>query len=325
MQYIIVFLIVVIILILNKNEYFNNDTSVKFLTIDQGCYELKKFNNLFNYTKLDMKLRNINNIIYNDQIYKFYCSNILEFNNIDKKLLLWIFDTLKKHTPEHLTFLYNNIKICKYKNDVENGYPHTNGDIIFLTESFIDRLLYYFNANDEKKAIKNIGFVIIHECVHIWQRQEPHKFEILYVEYWNFLKAQKIFNSEELKKKSRFNPDGIDLKWILHVKDKYIWLLSVYDKHAKDISHVKYIGVYVNKIGKNTFEIEKNYKYDTILDIPEFNYLFNNITGNHYHPNELSAELISIYYLKQMKISHRKFLNRAYKKLEQWFYKIKEN
>ena len=74
MQYIIIFLIIVIILVLNKNEYFYNNNDVNFLTTIKDAYVKKKFNDLFNYSKLDMKLRNINNIIYNDQIYKFYCS-----------------------------------------------------------------------------------------------------------------------------------------------------------------------------------------------------------------------------------------------------------
>ena len=46
---------------------------------------------------------------------------------------------------------------------------------------------------------------------------------------------------------------------------------------------------------------------------------FENIRGNHYHPNELCAEIMSIYYLRQMNISHQNFKSKSYDKFVEWF------
>ena len=75
--------------------------------------------------------------------------------------------------------------------------------------------------------------------------------------------------------------------------------------------------MFLDKIESNVFNL-KNENYKTLLEIPEFNVFFNNLTGNHYHPNEMSAELISIFYLKQMRLSHKKFTNKAFKNMLVW-------
>ena len=56
-----------------------------------------------------------------------------------------------------------------------------------------------------------------------------------------------------------------------------------------------------------------------ILESPEFYNFFENIHGNHYHPNELCAEIMTIYYLRQMHISHHNFKSKSYNKFVEWF------
>ena len=50
-----------------------------------------------------------------------------------------------------------------------------------------------------------------------------------------------------------------------------------------------------------------------------------NISVNHYHPNEISAELLSIHYLKQMNISHEDYSNMGYKNMVVWLNKTLKN
>lgn len=317
----ILFIVIILLIIFNKNKsLFTNRDSIHFLTVREGCEVLKNVNNLFNYTNLDYSLRNINNSIYKNDVHKFYCDNLLEFTEKDKMLLKWLVDHLKKKTPKKWKFIYEYIKFAKYENHIENGFPHTQSDTIFITGFFINNIIYYFNNNDVKNAIKDLGSIIVHECVHVWQRKEPEKFMKLYTYYWHFIKANKIKNGDSLKKLNRYNPDGIDLNWVFNYKNKYIWLLSLYNNDAKNISNVKYVGVFLDKLEDNVFSLKdnKDNKHENLLDIPEFTIFFNNITGNHYHPNELSAELISIFYLKQMRISHKKFTNKAYENMLIW-------
>jgi len=221
------------------------------------------------------------------------------------------------------TVLYNNICFAKYKSNIEQNFPHTHKNTIFLSKKFLNRCIFFYNKNLEEDMIENFGVIIIHECVHLWQRKNKELFEKLYVYYWNFVRVNKIENNH-LMKYYRFNPDGTDVNWVLNNKknDKHILLMSLYSEDAKNLGHVDNVGVYLDKY-ELTFIMpdEENLKKENLNECNIFNELFENITSNNYHPNELSAELISIYYLQKMEISHYNFDNKALQKLENWFNK----
>ena len=322
----IVFFIIIIIfslLILKKYKFtepFNSEL-IEFLDKSSGCNKLKNIN--YSYNELDIKLRNIPPK-YHSQIYKFYCENLLEFNNLEKKLINWVVDGMRERLPKHLQFIINNLKFAKFQNHVENGYPHTNYDIIFFTESYIGNLLYFYNNNEIEQAIKDIGAVIIHEAVHVWQRKDPKGFLDLYTNYWNFEKVSNIYNGDYLDKLKRYNPDGVDTNWIFKFKKKNIFILSIYTDDAKNIGDVDFIGIYLEKNGDKCI-IPDSAKHNPLSSIKEFNGFFQHLNGNHYHPNEISAEILSIYYLKIMKLSHKKFENIGYNNMLVWFNKYLKN
>ena len=324
-NYFIFFFIVVLIIILNNREYFSlNKKDIEFISPENACVKLKKV--IYTYNPLDIKLRHIDTK-YKNNIYKFYCDNLLEINAFDKKLLHWLIDGTKKRIRDmnlkiDLVFLLENIKIAKFENHIDNGYPHTNGDIVFLTSKFINSILPFYNSNDINGGIKNIGSILIHEAVHIWQRMNPEIFNKLYTKYWFFIKPEKIHNKQYLDKITRYNPDGSDTNWVFHFNNKYFLFLSIYDEGATDISGVRYVGIELNKIYKGNFEIIDDTEYKSLIELNEFNSFFMNLYGNHYHPNELSAELLSIYYLKIMKLSHKKFGNTAYSNMVVWLKEI---
>ena len=321
---IILIIIVLIILVLKNREFFSVD-KVVFIHPTDVCRVLGKLKNDYKYNIQDITLRDINKK-YENNIYKFYCDNLLEFTEIEKKLLIWCFDTIKKKIKTQnlkidLLFIFENIRIAKFENFVDNGYPHTNDNIIFLTSNFINRLLTYFNSGDEENMIINIGSVIIHECIHIWQRRNPSAFLNLYTKYWHFSNPQKIYNIEFIEKIRRFNPDGKKMNWVFNYNKKHILLASIYKNNADDIGDVDYVGLFLDKQnGKYSINEDRQTirNLKNIVDIDEFSDFFTHIYGNHYHPNELSAELLSIYYLKTLKLSHKKFTNIAYKNMLIW-------
>ena len=323
-NYFIFFFIVVLVIILNNREYFSSTKEIEFISPKNACVKLKTVR--YTYNPLDIKLRQIDPK-YKGSLYKFYCDNLLEFSNLDKKLLRWLIDGTKKRIRDmnlniNLLFILENTKIAKFEDNVDNGYPHTNGDIVFLTSKFINSILPFYNGNDINGGIKNIGSILIHEGVHIWQRRNPEIFNRLYTKYWFFIKADKIHNKQYLDKITRYNPDGTDTDWVFHFNNKYFLFLSIYEEGARDISGVRYVGIELNKIDKTNFEIIDDTEYKSLIELNEFNSFFSNIYGNHYHPNELSAELMSIYYLKIMKLSHKKFNNTAYSNMVVWLKEV---
>ena len=106
---------------------------------------------------------NFNNTILSDETINLKNSD----NNV-----------LSKTDP--MIVVKKNITLDVFKNNIENGYPHTNYDIVFITEKFIYNLLSYYNNNNIEGAIKDIGAIIIHEFIHVWQRKAPEKFNDLY-------------------------------------------------------------------------------------------------------------------------------------------------
>ena len=317
-----IFLIIIVLIIKNKESFSNFLTpKITYLKVKDACKVLKNVKELNTYNKLDFTVRQIDRKLYNHNVSKHYCERLLDFTNTEKLMLDWMYDNTYKNTPNNLRFIYKDINFAKYENSVENGFPHTHSDTVFLTKSFIENLIPYFNTNDIEQMIKNIGVIIIHELVHIWQRRDKKLFYKLFVYYWNFIKVDKIHNNI-LQHKIRFNPDGVDTNWVYKFDNNYIVPLSIYSDNAKNIGNVRCVGAYLIKNGISfTMPHKDDLKIENLTQIDGYNKFFKNVHGNHYHPNELSAELISIYYMKQMGISHSKFTNKALDKLDIWFRK----
>ena len=317
-------LIIILILVLRNREKFKNllsyKNNYKYLNVDEASEVLKSVDELNNYNELDYKLRKIDKDRY-DNTHDFYIDKLENFSKHNKVVLDWVMKILDKNTPENLKFLYKDITFAKYSSGVENNFPHTHKNTIFFSNKFINSCIFYFNKNLEEDMIENFGVVIIHECVHLWQRKQPELFDKLYVYYWNFVKVDKIENNHLLEK-NRFNPDGVQQIWVLNNKknNKHIALMSIYRDDSKNIGHVDNVAVYLDK-HNITFIMpsKENIVLENITECNVFNELFENISSNNYHPNEISAELISIYYLQKMDVSHYNFDNKGLRKLNSWF------
>ena len=316
-----VLIIIFLVFLKNKERFSSINHKSKYLSKPDACNVLNGVKELNNYNDMDFKLRKIDKSKYINNVAEHYCNCLLDFENNKIKMLDWLLLNLTKLTPENLRFLYKDIYFAKYKDKTENGYPHTHKNVIFLSKPFIHNIIQYFNKNNINDMITGIGVVIIHECVHIWQRKNYNLFYKLYIYYWNFIKVDKIHNNK-FKKMVRFNPDGTDINWVFKMDNKYIMLLSLYRNNSTTIGNVKNVGVFLDK---NDISFSVPHADDVVMknlnDIDKFNNFFTDITGNNYHPNELSAELISIYYMKEMGISHQDFNNKALDKLNIWFRK----
>jgi len=314
---ILVFLLVVLSLVyLNFKKISDNfeSNSLKLELIDskkasEVIRNVKSFNK---YNSLDKSLRKISR---NKNIYSHYIKNLVNWNNTDIKLFSWLREGLLSMTPKKYQFLYDDVLVAKYKDDIEMGFPHTHDNTIFLTSLFIREILPFFTNNDIEGCIKRVGSVIIHETIHIWQRRDPNFFLDLY-ESWNFTKYNKIYNFSKLRNKNRYNPDGVSLYWgwKLPNTDIEIVPMAVYSKGASNISHVNLIGIRLEKVGRIPI-IPPILDFTNLRDISEYQLLFGNLGGNDYHPNELSAEIISrIITKKALKIFNDDKLSVAEKK-----------
>ena len=311
----LIFLFIIVCLVylsLKYKEQFINNLKWKLIDKKTASKVISNIDTFNRYTYLDRKLRNISK---EENINQHYINKLLDWTEIETKLLKWLLDGIYSKTPNKYLFLYNNVWFAKYENSVEMGFPHTHDNIIFLTGKFVNNILSYFNKNELDKCISNIGLIIIHECVHIWQRKDPDFFINLY-KLWNFKYNKKIYNFNKIMKKSRYNPDGVYINWTYKFpnNDREIIPLAVYKNDANNIGHVNNIGVFCEKIG-NKPVIPPFPKTEFLINIKEYSNFFGNIAGNNYHPNELSAELIAFFYIELI-LNEKRHSSKAYQYLK---------
>lgn len=308
MDKIIILILILFLCILcytNLNKYFEsfmNNETFKLIDSKKASKVLQLVETFNLYNELDKRLRGIKD---DENITVYYIKKLDEWSNYEIKIVEWLCKGIENKIPNEYRFLIKNINIAKYKTGVEMDFPHTNASTIFISQLFINMIVKFYNNNRLNACIHDIGSVIIHECVHIWQRRDPDFFNKLFKK-WNFTKYNKIINSKKFKNKNRYNPDGLNLNWCFtdkETKNEYL-LLSPYKEDASNISNVSYIGIEVEKLGTIPI-IPPIPNIEYLRNLTYFQSFFGSVGNNNYHPNELSAEIISIIVVNNMNLGKK--------------------
>lgn len=282
-------ILVVLILIMSiliyklpcSREHLITDTII-FLSKENTRDIYKRSNYIHSFNKYDIKARNLKT---SDPV-EWYNKRAINFNKSEMdKLIKTITDIKSKarKNPKRWRFLTNlTWKLAKVSDEVDFGFPHTHEDTIFLPENFLEMPL-------------NDLFIqtLVHEMVHVWQRKMPLEFENLYTNYWDFIKTNRVCGSSDYLEYSRTNPD---LSHMLYIFQGTILPLSIYNKETLD---TEYIGIEVEPNDKSDggYKIKENVTPVSLNKIQEYSDYFA-ISNNHYHPDELSAELIANLFIK---------------------------
>jgi hypothetical protein len=173
-----------------------------------------------NMNQLDLKARNIQS---KDEYKDLYINSIGTFTQQQKRDLKHLVRQANKCLRPY-TQIYNiPWKFASISVKIDNGFPHTQGDVIFLSNTF-------FNRKDTLKTL-------IHEKIHIYQRLYPLQTNEYILNVLNF-EIKKIPN--EIQTKVRSNPD---LNNILYGKGDYVYAqifkdnpTSLYDSFAAKIN-----------------------------------------------------------------------------------------
>lgn len=159
---------------------------------------------------------------------KVYQQAVIPFSAEDKKTLNWYI----KHYSQILNISYPLLantpwKFVKLKNHIEGALPHTRGDTIVLHEAMLNRLTQAKSIQAEQ-ALQGAGMVLVHELVHVAQRQNINAFHKLYKQ-WGFRKAKIDLTNAWMQQHQLINPDGVNVEWIYPVnnQDKRNWILPV--------------------------------------------------------------------------------------------------
>lgn len=195
------------------------------------------------YEKYNARLRNV------PMLFKFsFYSDLKEVNKAFRKY-------------KWFAKFAGNFKVRFFKDDIENGYPHTIGKTIVLP-------LSYFNRSKKERMQ-----LLLHEAIHVYQRLHCFEFNRFLFEELDL----KIFGFRyDVSNMIRTNPDTNDL---LYFDRKIAYML--YKKDARSLSDVNL------KVEKVNMELSKT-RYEEIIDD------FKDLTAiQTEHPYEALACIIS--------------------------------
>lgn len=196
---------------------------------------------------------------------EIYQGAIVEPSQTQQMICQDIVDSLLRRVPQSRlkAFLKSDWNLVLVKN-LENNFPHTHGNNIIYP---LNRL-----RNDE-----NTQITFIHEKAHNYQKTNPVVFHELYTKYWGFKRSNKI----QIPFDVRSNPDTPHLYWSFN----NCLLLVKYNDNPKDLNDVTHIA----------YDIYSGRSIELSKWKPFTDFFGNKGDINYYHPDEISATMISNY------------------------------
>lgn len=262
MNYYYVILIIIIVLALIINSSLKHKEQFQ---LNVPVYFPEDFNVSVNYLSQfndgDIQARNLKG-----NVEEIYANSLVVPSITQKNICQNIVDSLLEtvNQGKHRKFLKTPWNIVLFRN-IENNFPHTHGDVI----------LYPLNKLENTE---NSQITFAHEKAHVFQKRNPEIFDDLYMNYWGFKKIN--ISQDDIHFDIRANPDTPNLHWTFcdHV------LLVKYKPNPKNLNDVVYVAYDPNT--KETIELRK---WKPFVDY------FGQGNINYYHPDEISATMISNY------------------------------
>jgi len=183
-------------------------------------------------TPMDLEARGASSI---PEYRNKYINAIVDFDDKEKKELYKLVMVAK-----NMLALYAHIssipwRFAKLSQNIENGYPHTLADIIFVEEGFLKR-----NMND-----RSIVKTLIHEQIHVYQRLFSKQTMQLVNNVWGYQRA----GPRNKLKDARNNPDLDEYVYLSSTNPRSFFYIAYASNHPKGINeaNIKQTDVYSNK------------------------------------------------------------------------------
>jgi len=297
-----IILILTLLLVIKAHKHidsflFKGDAmEITFLNSNEGCKYYKNDNPYFSRMNTKDKLARKNK---KNDCFLIKSNWTDKEKNVCKSMINVGKNNLQMYYPLQQHIIFTPWIFVKVSDKMENGFPHTHGNAIFLSESFLNDLVKTDDNLQDK--YKRIGHVIIHEKVHVWQKENPSVFDTLYIK---FLSIKKVNLSKQAQKwfenKSRTNPDGLDLNWAYYDEfdNQYYILISLWNNdNPTSLGDVQNVGIeVVSDSAKQSWKLKEdsnaNIPIIPITRLPNWKEEIG-LSSNHYHPNEISAEAIA--------------------------------
>uniref|UniRef100_A0A6C0EJE7 Uncharacterized protein n=1 Tax=viral metagenome TaxID=1070528 RepID=A0A6C0EJE7_9ZZZZ len=292
--------------LMNNSHYINFGESNLVLMNIYGDYinHYRNKNEIYIKTGiLDYNLDGKN--LDNKKIVDYYIKNTLKFSKNDKKALYFYVDTIREKYSTYRLITHSNWNFIKISHTLEKSMPFTLDNYIFLSDKVLKDFYNMMVYNKNTMILQNCE-TLIHEKIHIIQRNNQSLFNTLYINHFNSIYCNHLIITNYWNTKIMTNPDGLEIKWIYKLNNKYYLPLLITNKD--NIEEV----VITLKWENNTFITTR--EFIEINSFPLFNYLPSNISYS--HPNEISAYIISNY------IVDKSSLNISTKKIVKYYLNV---
>lgn len=145
---------------------------------------------------------------------------VLGFTKEETVAISWMVGEINKELLESDFDLMANqpFRFIKISDWLCGGFGHTRGTFIILGESYLKRLMTKWNQADTKEKKQELLFrfssLVVHEQMHVLQRTFPTRFEYLYTNLWDFVKAE-VDPEESIIVNQVSNPDAPLAHWLI--------------------------------------------------------------------------------------------------------------
>ncbi len=291
-------------MITDKSHY-----KLEFPSIDELKEKIASLEYFNFFKETDSKARKINHKY--DDFFKTYSSSIMPFTELDKTNFTKFYNNIiesipRRHRP---LLLPKTLKVAKVQG-IENTFPHTHADVVVFDKSYFEQLEGYSTTKKDDSTYTKMASTLIHEIVHVKQRESETKFDPLYRE-WGFqsVSNQYLKNnlSSEIVSRIRINPDELPYYRFWVWKNQVLPLVIYESNDVTNINQVMYISI-----------DWKTKKQKYLEDMEEYMEYFG-IGNNNYHPIEILAEYQSQFYLELIGIGKNKKKSEGYKLYKKYF------
>lgn len=299
--------------VINKKTHEEFLNQYKFLTPHEAYKVIEDSGYFKHFNIANMRARLCANTT--DCKHK-YLKELMRIDPMEADSIKWLVELIVEKLKENgvSTFAFNmTLKFAKFSSRLEGNMPHTHKDVIYFPASYYQNVWKAYEQfknkeNETDNVIHDFGGTLIHELCHVLQRKYERYFNDFYKDKWNFERFEEsaLDKCDNIFQVSRLNPDGIELNWLWvnpystkhNRKQEYYLLLAIFkDNHPKFLSDTT-SSVYKLDKYSNRYRVSS---IDKIENDTDLNNYFGSIANN-YHPNEISAEYLSIYLLNRMGI-----------------------
>ncbi|HSU65640.1 MAG TPA: hypothetical protein VLJ39_02105 [Tepidisphaeraceae bacterium] len=241
-----------------------------------------------------------------DRCRKRYQDAVEEFTDEEKDALRWYVSKLAPLVEnDYPLYARTPWSFLKLSPRFEGGMPHTRGSHIIIAENELAGLVQSRKHAPEWTALVRGATILLHEQLHVVQREHPRDMAKLYTEFWKFKHADAVTGCDWLTQHQIVNPDGVDVRWVYPLKQddktRWIWPLIILDKDADPekatFADMRMVAVDVDPDGANSFKARVDPDGRPIMqslnDVAEYASAFP-ATQEDFHPNEAAANLFAM-------------------------------